>query len=204
MGPLWPREKGVIMTQQTQIKKITGVGLLTALTVVLTLLGNMIAIGPVAINLSLLPIALGAIIYGPLSGLLLGVVNGVTVLLAPSTAIFLSHNVFFTIVTCLLKTGLAGLISGLIYKLLGKVNNTLSIVLAALIVPIVNTSIFCLFVFLFFYDLLLAGQGANAFVYFCLTIVGWNFIFEIVSTSVLSPTLIHVAKIIRNKQHTNA
>lgn len=204
MGPLWPKEKEVVMTQKTQIKKITGVGLLTAITVVLTLLGNTIAIGPVAINLSLIPIALGAIIYGPLSGLLLGVVNGVVVLLAPSTSIFLSHNAIFTVVTCLLKTGIAGLISGLIYKWISRYNEKVSIIIAGLVVPIINTSIFCLCVFLFFYDLLLAGQGANAFVYFALTIVGWNFIFEIVATTVLSPTLIHVAKIIKKKQEIDA
>lgn len=204
MGPLWPKEKEVVMTQKTQIKKITGVGLLTAITVVLTLLGNTIAIGPVAINLSLIPIALGAIIYGPLSGLLLGVVNGVVVLLAPSTSIFLSHNAIFTVVTCLLKTGIAGLISGLIYKWISRYNEKVSIIIAGLVVPIINTSIFCLCVFLFFYDLLLAGQGANAFVYFALTIVGWNFIFEIVATTVLSPTLIHVAKIIKKKQEMDA
>lgn len=204
MGPLWPKEKGVFMTQHTQIKKITGVGLLTAITVVLTLLGNTIAIGPVAINLSLIPIALGAIIYGPLSGLLLGVVNGVVVLLAPSTSIFLSHNVILTIVTCLLKTGLAGLISGLIYKWISKYSEKVSIILAALIVPIINTSIFCLCVFLFFYDLLLSGQGANAFLYFALTIVGWNFVFEIIATSVLCPVLIHVARVIKRKQEMNS
>lgn len=198
MGPLWPKEKEKTMTKR--IHKITGIGLLTAICVILTIIGNNITIGPVAINLSLIPIALGAIIYGPVAGLIIGVVNGITVLLAPSTSLFLSHSVIFTIITCLLKTGIAGLISGLLFKLFKKINYSLAVVLACISIPIINTSIFALCVFLFFYDLLLKGQGNNAFIYFCLTIVGWNFIFEIIVTSILSPTIIYVTKIISDKR----
>lgn len=185
---------------QKSIHKITGIGLLIAISFVLTIIGNNISIGPVAINLSLIPIAIGAIMYGPIAGLIIGMVNGLAVLLAPSTAPFLSHNVFFTIVTCLLKTGLAGLISGLIFKLFKKVNYSFAVILSSILIPIVNTGFFTGCVFLFFYDLLLKGQGANAFVYFCLTIVGWNFIFELLVSSILSPTLIHVTKVIQKRR----
>ena len=185
---------------QTKVQKITGLGLLIAISVVLTIIGNNIAIGPVAINLSLIPIAIAAIMYGPLGGLLIGVVNGVTVLLAPSTSVFLSHSVIFTIVTCLLKTGLAGLFSGLSFNLFKKHHYPLAVILACVIIPIVNTSLFGLFVFLFFYDLLLVGQGTNAFAYFCFTIVGWNFIFELIVSIVLSPTIIYVTKVIEKRR----
>lgn len=189
------------MTNTIKIKKMTGVGLLVAITVVLTLLGNMITIGPVAINLSLIPITLGAIIYGPISGFILGAANGLTVLLAPSTAIFLSHNVFLTIITCIFKTGLAGLVAGFAFKLLNKVNFILGVVIAAILTPVVNTGIFTICVFAFFYDLLLAGQGSNAFLYYAMTFVGWNFLSEIAISAILSPTIIHVGRIILNKQH---
>jgi uncharacterized membrane protein len=183
-----------------KIHKITGIGLLIAISFVLTIIGNNIAIGPVAINLSLIPIAIGAIIYGPIAGLIIGMVNGVAVLLAPTTATFLSHSAIFTIITCLTKTGLAGLISGLLFKLFKKVNYPLAVVLACICIPLVNTSIFCLCVFLFFYNLLLKGQGSNAFTFFCLFIVGWNFVFEVIVSSVLSPTLIYVTKVISKKE----
>ena len=194
------QREGDIMTNSNKIHKITGVGLLIAISFVLTIIGNNIAIGPVAINLSLIPIAIGAIMYGPVAGLAIGMVNGVAVLLAPTTGVFLSHNVFFTIVTCLFKTGLAGLISGLIFKLLNKLNYSIAVIIACVMIPIINTSFFALCVFLFFYDLLLVGQGANAFVYFCLTIVGWNFIFELLVSSILSPTIIYVTKAIFNRR----
>lgn len=183
-----------------KIHNITGIGLLIAICIVLTIIGNNIAIGPVAINLSLIPIAIGAIMYGPLAGLIIGMVNGVAVLLAPSTSLFLSHSVIFTIITCLLKTGLAGLISGLVFRLFKKLNYALAVILACILIPLINTSIFALCVFLFFYELLLAGQGSNAFAFFCLTIVGWNFIFEIVVSSVLSPTMIYVTKAISRRR----
>lgn len=193
------QREGDTMAQKS-IHKITGIGLLIAISFVLTIIGNNISIGPVAINLSLIPIAIGAIMYGPIAGLAIGMVNGLAVLLAPSTSVFLSHNVFFTIVTCLLKTGLAGLIAGFIFKLFKKVNYSFAVILSCVLIPIINTGIFAGCVFLFFYDLLLKGQGANAFVYFCLTIVGWNFIFELLVSSILSPTIIHVTRTVQKRR----
>lgn len=193
------QREGDTMAQKS-IHKITGIGLLIAISFVLTIIGNNISIGPVAINLSLIPIAIGAIMYGPIAGLAIGMVNGLAVLLAPSTSVFLSHNVFFTIVTCLLKTGLSGLIAGFIFKLFKKVNYSLAVILSCVLIPIINTGIFAGCVFLFFYDLLLKGQGANAFVYFCLTIVGWNFIFELLVSSILSPTIIHVTRTVQKRR----
>ena len=187
------------MNETLKIKKMTGVGLFIAITVVLTLLGNIITIGPVAINLSLIPITIGAILFGPTAGFILGAANGVVVLLAPSTGVFLSHNLVATIFTCILKTGIAGLIAGFTFKLLKKINFNFSIVAAAILTPIVNTSIFGAFVFVFFYNLFFQGQGNNAFVYFALTIVGWNFLIEILVSAILCPTLIHVSKVILKK-----
>ena len=45
-------------------KKIAGVGLLTALVVVLQLLGSFIKFGTVSISLVLIPIVVGAALYG--------------------------------------------------------------------------------------------------------------------------------------------
>ena len=71
------------MSNSKLIRKITATAMLTALTVIFQFIGNQIVIGPVSINLSLLPIAIGAILYGPLVGLFLGMVNGALVLLGP-------------------------------------------------------------------------------------------------------------------------
>lgn len=202
-GILWDlyglKREEKFMYKSSKISKMTGIGLFIAITAVLTIIGNSITIGPVAINLSLIPITIGSIIFGPLAGFILGAANGVIVLLAPSTSLFLSHNVFLTIVTCILKTGLAGLISGFAYKLFRKIKEGFGVVVASILTPLINTAIFALCVFLFFYDLLLAGQGSNAFAYFALVIVGWNFVFEISISCILCPTIIHVTKVLKNK-----
>ena len=102
-------------------KTIAGLGILTAMVIVLQLLSNYVQFGPVSITLALFPIAVGAMIYGPFGGLFLGIVDGVLVLTAPSTiSFFFSFSPFGTIIVCLLKTGLAGFISGLIFKLYNK------------------------------------------------------------------------------------
>lgn len=103
------------------VRTIAGLGVLTAMVVVLQLLSNYVQFGPVSITLSLFPIAVGAMLYGPFGGLFLGLVNGAIVLTAPSTiSFFFAYSPIGTIAVCLLKTGLAGFFAGLIFKLYHK------------------------------------------------------------------------------------
>ena len=120
-----------------QVRRITGVAVLLAIEIVLQAMGNYITPSEVSINLSLIPIALGAILYGPFAGALLGLGNGLVVLLSPSTEAFLSYSLFGTIVTCLLKCTIAGFLSGLFYKLIAKKSPLVGAIVASLIVPIV-------------------------------------------------------------------
>lgn len=175
-------------------RKIAGTGLLLAVMIILQVIGNHVAIGPVSLNLSLIPIAIGAIIYGPLAGLFLGVVNGVFCIFAPSTlALFIPISVIGTIFTCVLKTGIAGLVSGLLFKLLGKKNQTVAIIICSLIVPILNTGIFASFALIFFRSLLndISSDG-NIYSALFLAMIGWNFILEFGSCSVLSPIVVRL------------
>ena len=76
-------------------KTITGTALLTAVEIVLIVISNYTSIGPVNINLALVPIALSGMIFGPLSGMFIGLVNGVITILSPSTqAIFMPLSPF--------------------------------------------------------------------------------------------------------------
>ena len=92
-----------------KVKKMAGIGILSAVTVVLAFISNYIPGLAVNINLALIPIVVGACIYGPASGLFLGIVDGVLICFAPDTlTYFMTHNVIATIILCLLKTGLGG------------------------------------------------------------------------------------------------
>ena len=100
------------LNMKTNTKKIAGVGLLTAVVVVLQLLGSFIHFGPFSISLVLIPIVVGASLYGVLSGAWLGLAFGITVLISGNAAAFLAVNPGGTVVTVLLKGALAGLLAG--------------------------------------------------------------------------------------------
>ena len=59
-----------------KVKRMTGIAILTAVTIVLALISNNVTIATVNINLALIPLVVGACIYGPTAGLLLGIVDG--------------------------------------------------------------------------------------------------------------------------------
>ena len=130
-------------------KIIVGNALLIALTVVFTIISNYIPIVPgVTINLSLVTIALAAMIYGWKSGLLIGLVNGAIVML--SAGIFFAENPVATVFICLLKSGLAGVASAILFKLISKKNEYVAVGVSSIIIPIVNTGLYVLGVYLFF------------------------------------------------------
>ena len=130
-------------------KIIVGNALLIALTIVFTIISNYIPIVPgVTINLSLVTIALAAMIYGWKSGLLIGLVNGAIVML--SAGIFFAENPVATVFICLLKSGLAGVASAILFKLISKKNEYVAVGVSSIIIPIVNTGLYVLGVYLFF------------------------------------------------------
>ena len=137
--------------RNNEIRNITGTAILMAMVIVLQLLGSFIKFGPFSVSLVLIPIAIGAILFGPLSGFILGLTFGIVVLLSGDAAPFLAVNIPGTIITVLVKGAMAGLISGIIYKIIS--NKKIGLFLAALMCPIVNTGLFlvgCLLFFEFF------------------------------------------------------
>ena len=187
-----------------KIRKITGIAIFICLVVVLQLFSNYVTFGPVSITLALIPIVVGSIIYGPMAGFILGAVCGVTIFFGPGTiALFWPYGIVKTFILCVLKTGLAGLISGLIYKLLSNKNNKLSVILSSISVPIINTGIFALGAFFLDKDLLLslAPSGQNILVFLLVGFIGFNFIIEFVVNSALSPVVLRLVNIWNNSKN---
>lgn len=172
--------------------------ILTALVIVLQLLGQFIKFGPASVSLVLVPIIIGAAVCGPAISAWLGLVFGVVVLFTDAVA-FISINVVGTIVTVLLKGILCGLIAGLIYKLFEKKNLYLGVVFSAIVCPIVNTGIFLLGCYLFFFDTIrewgLSAGFTNVGEYMIVGLVGLNFIFELLVNVVLSPIIVRLINI---------
>ena len=141
-----------------KIKKMVTLSLLIAIIVVLQMTASMLPTLPGGAKLSfvLIPIVLGAAMYGPGSGAILGAVFGMLAFYYSATgadsvgvAIFqVSPIGCFAI--CVLKSTIAGAAAGLIYRLLKKCNEYLAMLCASIVCPVLNTGIFMASVAVFF------------------------------------------------------
>ena len=188
-------------------RMIATTGILLAIEIVIQILGNYIVIpgGFANLNFSLIIIALGAILYGPIVGGFLGLVSGALTLFSPSTiSVFFSISPVGTVLACLLKTTIAGVVAGLASNLLKKKNDLLASILASIIVPILNTGIFALFCILFFKPLLSSINPDSMAAALFLVLIGFNFLLEIIITVIVVPSLykivLHVDARDREKQ----
>ena len=176
---------------------------LTAIVVVLQLLGSFIHFGLFSVTLVLIPVVLGAALYGPLAGAWLGLVFGVTVLLSGDAAPFLAINPAATVLVVLLKGAGAGFAAGLIYRLLAKKNTWVAAFAAALLCPIANTGIFLIGGLLFFLPTLREwGEGLgypNVGNYIIFGLVGGNFLFEVGVNLLLAPGLHRVLLLLEKR-----
>lgn len=139
-------------TRKPSIQTLTFGAVLTALVIILQFMGSFIRFGPFSISLVLIPIVIGAATCGAYMGAWLGFVFGVVVLISGDAAAFLTVNVPGTIITVLLKGTACGFCAGLIYKALAKFNRYVGVVAAAVVCPLVNTGVFLLGCWLFFFE----------------------------------------------------
>ena len=168
-----------------------------------------IPVGVFTITLTLVPIMLGAILFGPLSGAVLGGVFGVVVAIQVATgaagyasSVMLAQAPVITVVLCILKGAVAGLVSGLIYEAVIKLEKPeLAVILSAVACPIVNTGIFCIGLAVFYNNLLnawaLEGHYANAFTFIILGLIGVNFLVEFTVNVLLLPVTLRMIKIVK-------
>lgn len=177
-------------------------GILTAIVVVLQYLGSFIKFGPFSISLILIPIVIGAATCSTKISAWLGFVFGVVVLMTDAAA-FLAISVPGTVITVLAKGIACGIAAGLAYKLIEKNNIYVATAFAAVIAPIVNTGIFLLGCFVFFFDTMKEWGAANGFAnaveFMILGLVGVNFLIELAINIVLSPVIVRILKIRKKK-----
>ena len=183
--------------KKTNVKQMVGIAILSSIVVVLQLLGSFIKFGPVSVSLVLIPIVVGAAVYGPAAGAILGCVFSAVVLSQPDTAWFYGLSFFGTVITVLVKGMLAGYLSGLTYKLLAKKNTWLGVIFAAIICPVVNTGIFAIGCRLFFWKGLAELGEGNAVLFLFTGMIGFNFIAEFVTNLICSPVIVRVLHVLK-------
>lgn len=184
---------------------MVGIALLMALVLVMQFLGGVLTTASgFSISLVLIPIVLGAAVYGPSAGAILGGTFGVIVYINCVTgadiggAMVFQANPILCFIVVMCKGILAGLASAGVYRLLKDKNAYIAMLLAAVICPVVNTGTFVICMMAFFKDVLSAWAGGGDIVAYVLTgLVLANFVPELIINVVFSPfgqTIARVAK----------
>ena len=186
--------------RRTSTATLTLGAVLTALVVVLQLMGSFIRFGQFSVSLVLVPIVLGAALCGPFVAGWLGFVFGFAVLISGDASVFLAVNGIGTIVTVLVKGSACGFVAGYVYRLFEKKNRYFAVAAAAVVCPIVNTGVFLIGCLLFFMETVSAwavgmGFGENVGAYMILGLVGANFLFELLVNAVLSHVIVRLINI---------
>ena len=190
------------------VKRLTGLALLTALIIVLqTLLGG-IQIGPFTITLTMIPIVIGGVLYGPAAGAILGLVFGIVVCWQVVTGaagvgstMMLETNAPATMIICILKGTAAGFLAACASRAFDNRNLRAGVLAASVTGPVVNTGIFCVGLVTVFGELarswaLGAGQSSLA-IYILTGIIGVNFLIELAADIVIAPIAVRIIKAVR-------
>lgn len=195
--------------KNAKIKRMVGVALLMAMVIVLQFVSSMIPpiLGTVSISLVLIPIIVGAAIYGPGAGALLGATFAVVTIINcitgadPGGAMVFQANPLLCILVVGSKSVLCGLISGLVYAAICKHNAYFAMLCAAIICPIVNTGVFVSCMLLLFKDVLSAWAGGTDVITYVLTgLILCNFVPELILNIVFSPAGHQITRIVNKKQ----
>lgn len=188
-----------------KIKRMVGIALLMAMVIVLQFVGSMIPPigGTVSISLVLIPIIVGAAIYGPSAGAVLGATFAVVTIINcitgadPGGAMVFQSNPLLCILVVGGKSILCGLAAGWVYALICKKNAYFAMLCAAIICPIVNTGTFVTCMLLFFKPVLSAWAGGTNVITYVLTgLVLCNFVPEMILNVVFSPAGHQIARIV--------
>lgn len=170
-------------------KRFAVISVFAAIVVVLQIIATYINFGGFPITLTLIPIVIAGAIYGPAVGSLMGLVFGVIVDVMvitgadPSGAVMLSTHPIITILTCLIKGTLAGLVGALAYK--KNKNHKAGIIVSAIVTPVTNTLILYLALILFF---------DTSFTAMIAAFMSINFIIELLINVAIAPGLLILIK----------
>ena len=195
------------MNNHQKIRKITITAILAALLTILAFLP--IRVSALEITLTVIPIAVGIILCGTSTGIILGSLFGVISFLqclgySPFGAVLLSINPWLTLLVCLPTRILVGVIPSLIHKMLVKKNKNLAQILVCVLVPVLNTLFFMTMLCVCFYNTdyiqnFVNVLGATNPLTFVILFVGINGLVEIICGVFVSYPISKALEIVTNK-----
>ncbi len=194
-----------------QLTRMVQLSILTAVVLVLQTIGTFFPIQILGtnLNLTLIPIVLGAILLGPRAGVWLGLVSGVYIYVVGGvmgmdlfTNFLFINNPFITACICVFKTVVAGLLAGLVYRLVCKKNELAAVFVASIVTPLVNTGLFLagsmiiLDTITAFADSIPDFAGMDIMKFIFVVLIGKNFIAELLLNLLLAPALQRIIHIV--------
>lgn len=186
-------------SKKYDVRFLTQLALLVAIEMVMKTIGlGSVPVGPLYMSFLTVPIAVGAIILGPVAGMILGGVFGfVSFLDAIKGASVMTSNLLavspvHTFVLCFGMRVLMGLCVGLVYQGMCRIckNSTVNCFVTSLSAPLLNTLFFMGYIVLAFYQTeyiqgLVAAKGAANPLLFVVLLVGFQGVVEAVVCSVV-------------------
>lgn len=191
----------------SEIFRLTSMSILTALVVVLACLGSFIRVGPFAVTLTLCPIIIGAALFGPSAGAILGAVFGVVTIITGilgwdggTIMLLMEIAPFPCVFICVLKTTVAGWLAGIVYRIFQN-KTKLAVILAGIVCPVVNTGIFIAGMLIFWRETLESWAGGSDVVLFALTgLTGINFLVELTINMILATGITFIIKSVAGRK----
>lgn len=172
--------------KRVNTRYITELGLFIGIILLMKVTGlSSIPVGPLVMTFTMIPIAVGAMLLGPLAGTILGTFYGFLSLYdaitgkSPMTAAFFAVSPFMTVLLCIGTRTLVGYLTGLLFRVFQKLDRhrIWSYFAGGLLAPMLNTILFMGFIVLFFYHTefvqnLAANKGAVNPLMFVVLVVG--------------------------------
>ena len=191
------------------ILRLVQMGLLSGLIILLQTVFVIPLPGSLTLSLVLVPIVVGAVLYGARAGAFLGGVFGVLVAwmavqgqLGLLTNMMVAYSPVLTVAICVIKGIAAGWLAGLANSGFKK-RPLIGIFAAAAVAPLVNTGIFVAGMLTVFRGVMLdfadgIGMGGVGAVYFAIVVlVGVNFVIEFGANLLLSPAISSIVKAVK-------
>lgn len=188
--------------------------LLAAVMVVLQLVATMLVrVGAVAPTLALIPLVIAASALGVKGGAILGSLFGFITFICglagldAFTNAMIMYKPLETLLICILKAGLAGILSALIYKLfilMFKKKIFVASLAASVVAPVVNTAIYVLGMAMFFREMVpghtfTENDSLWVIIVSVFLIIVANFIMELIVTTVCTPIVASILS--KNKEY---
>ena len=184
--------------QKISVQTLTQLAILVAIEVVMKLIGlGSVPVGPLYMSFLTVPIAIGAIVIGPMASMLLGGIFGFVSFMdaikvaSIMTSTLLGVSAVHTFILCFGMRLLMGLCVGIVYRAMTKAckNGTANCFVASLSAPLLNTLFFMGYIVLVFYHTdyvqsLVLAKGASNPLMFVVLLTGVQGLVEAVVCSV--------------------